>query len=410
MNSELISPDAPIKPPKITLEPIVDHYHNVFAYELFVTYSNAKMQSLPVLLNSKHREYINKLFIDEIEKIPEHILIFTRLPVCTFTTEHNVAKRIVEEIEFINNFGSFGDSIVRLKIPTVQLGKGCHVNEPLHDVTFVKFKVEIPTIRTLLKIKKVKYQYPESKIIISHIDSENTLEQLKEEGCDYFQGKQVSRQLFKKTKDENQSNMVNLALIITVLDKQIPFLLLFEKCIQDKGLIKPFYYFLNVFFKKKKVEFTSYKQMVTHLGEGVLRKVVLITLMQELSRDNSKSLSVISLTRAHFISAMLKSKGVKYRGNGYLVGLLSLLDCMLNEDIESIVFQLHLPSDVMRALLDHHGVLGNLLLICKMMENHKWFDVNKLCKEYSWCVDKVIKKYAYSLDFATQIFMSTSRV
>lgn len=404
MNSELISLDAPIKPPNITREPIVDHHQNVFAYELFATYSNTKMQSLSALLNSKHREHINKLFIDEIEKIPEPILIFTRLAVCTLTTEHNVAKRIVEEIEFINSFGSFGDSIVRLKIPAVQLGKGYHVNDVLHDLTFVKFKAEIPTIRTLLKIKKVKHKYPESKIIISHIDSENTFEQLKEEGCDYFQGKQVSRQLFKKMKGEKQSNRVNLALIITVLDKQIPFLLLFEKSIQTKGLIKPFYYFLNVLFKKKKVEFTSYKQMVTLLDEGVLRKVILITLMQELSRENSKPLSIISLTRAHFISAMLKSKGVKYRGSGYLVGLLSLLDCMLDEDIETIVFQLDLPSDVMRALLDHHGVLGNLLLICKMMENHKWFDVNKLCQEYDWCLDQVINKSSNALDFSNGVF------
>jgi c-di-GMP-related signal transduction protein len=79
---------------------------------------------------------------------------------------------------------------------------------------------------------------------------------------------------------------------------------------------------------------------------------------------------------------------------------------MLDEDIETIVFQLHLPSDVMRALLDHHGVLGNLLLICKMMESHKWFDVNKLCQEYDWCVDQVINKYSSALSFSNGVFMS----
>lgn len=145
---------------------------------------------------------------------------------------------------------------------------------------------------------------------------------------------------------------------------------------------------------------------MNRLGEDVLRKVVLITLMSELDHENIKSLSITSLTRAHFISAMLKSKRVKYAGSGYLTGLLSLLDSMLDEDIETIVFQLHLPSDVMRALLDHHGVLGNLLLICKMMESHKWFDVNKLCQEYDWCVDQVINKYSSALSFSNGVFMS----
>ncbi|XPF93289.1 hypothetical protein ACM9HF_14835 [Colwellia sp. RE-S-Sl-9] len=405
MNTKSIFPSKIVHSKNIIREPIVDHRHNIFAYELLPVHLSTNIETFPTLSASDDLEHLNKLMVSEIEKIPEHLVIFTHFPASSFLHVPAIANRVVEEVEFINSFKSFGDSITRLKRSQIRFCSDHDVSASSEVVTYIKFKAELPIIRTLLKIKKVKHSYPKSKIVVSDIASDNVFCQLQNAGCDYFQGKYISRQLLKKAKSEDKSSNVSFNLLVLVLDKQVSFISVLKKTIQDTDLTFKFLLLINALFKKKKIEFTTLEQALNRLGENVLRKVVLITLMSELDHEDIKPLSITSLTRAHFISAMLKAKRVKYAGSGYLTGLLSLLDSMLDEDIETIVFQLHLPSDVMRALLDHHGILGNLLLICKMMESHKWFDVNKLCQEYDWCVDQVINKYSNALNFSNGVFM-----
>lgn len=88
---------------------------------------------------------------------------------------------------------------------------------------------------------------------MSDISTDNVFCQLQNAGCDYFQGKYISRQLLKKAKKENKSRKVSFNLLVLVLDKQVNFISVFEKIIQDTGLTLKFLLLINTLFKKKKL-------------------------------------------------------------------------------------------------------------------------------------------------------------
>lgn len=154
MSTESIFPSKIVQSKNIIREPIVDHRHNIFAYELLPAHLSTNKEALPTLFASDDLDHLKKLMVSEIKKIPEHLVVFTRFPVSSFLHFPEIVNRVVEEVEFINSFKSFGDSITLLKRTQIRLCIDNDVSASSEIVTYIKFKAELPIIRTLLKIKR----------------------------------------------------------------------------------------------------------------------------------------------------------------------------------------------------------------------------------------------------------------
>ncbi|WP_077339052.1 EAL and HDOD domain-containing protein [Pseudocolwellia agarivorans] len=396
---------------------IVDNKKNVFAYELL--YRNSENNFFPSYINDSvatSRLLFNSLLVQEIERISNGALIFINTSnyysLNYIAATLNIDNLVVEIVERTQNIVEVHRAIKDLKKKHVKFALDDYDGTEkwdgiLGDVDFIKLEVEEPLIRTLFKIKKLKYKYPNKKIIVERIENENTFRQLKNAGCDYFQGFFFEKPEMLKLNNIVPSQNIMIELSNLANNKRLNFPLIYQKIAKDVGLTTRLLRIANNLLKDKNISFSSISQAITYIGEDAIKQFLMLMVMTNPVEKNISKLSIISLARAQFIIEMLNEEHGEYTDIGYLVGLISLLDVMLETDFETLLFEFNLSSDCARSLLYHQGVVGNLLLICKMIEKNKWFDVSSLSREYCWNMDKIIKTFDKASKFSNEALKIT---
>ena len=117
-----------------------------------------------------------------------------------------------------------------------------------------------------------------------------------------------------------------------------------------------------------KLTITSISQAVVYLGEDSIRQLVRVLALSELGADKPSELTKLALTRAQFIALLLGQNHAELVGQGYLVGLFSVMDAILDTDLEAIVKEFSLDESIAQALLNNEGILGQSLALIRAFE------------------------------------------
>ena len=124
----------------------------------------------------------------------------------------------------------------------------------------------------------------------------------------------------------------------------------------------------------------SISQAVIYLGEDAIRQFVRVLALSELGNDKPQELTKLGLTRAKFISLMLEPAGKELSEQGYLVGLLSVLDAILDVKLDAVVKEFSLGAELTSALVKFDGMQGASLQLVIAMEKEQWQTATKLLK------------------------------
>jgi len=120
---------------------------------------------------------------------------------------------------------------------------------------------------------------------------------------------------------------------------------------------------------------TSIPHAVRMVGRDMLHRWLAVILVASLGRkgDVTHELALTAITRGRMCE--LLSAGNSDRrtaGSAFIVGLLSLLDVLLEVPMEKILARLELSSDVRGALLERSGPLGTPLKLVESYEKAEW--------------------------------------
>ncbi|GAA58568.1 hypothetical protein P20652_0424 [Pseudoalteromonas sp. BSi20652] len=119
---------------------------------------------------------------------------------------------------------------------------------------------------------------------------------------------------------------------------------------------------------KANLVITSISQAVIYLGEDTIRQFVRVLAISELGIEKPTELTKLALTRAQFMSLVLDQNNKELSEQGYLVGLFSVLDSILDADLKDIVKEFALDAAMSDALLHESGILGECLTLTKEFE------------------------------------------
>ena len=124
--------------------------------------------------------------------------------------------------------------------------------------------------------------------------------------------------------------------------------------------------------------------------------------LQTFSADKPPELFTISLLRAKFcelIAGELKRPGIT-PDTGFLLGIFSLLDVLLNQPMEDILDEVALTPDLNAALLGEDNELRRLLDLVIAYEQGDWDKVVASCTQHNLptsylkpCYDTVLEWY-----------------
>lgn len=213
-------------------------------------------------------------------------------------------------------------------------------------------------------------------LIAGGIEDQHTLELCQALRFDLFQGPHFSLpRLFKfKAIATNQLPVLRLISALHQPDtdiKQVESLIA-----QDVVLSYKLLRYINSAYFSLPQRVDSIQRAVSLLG---LRKMTSWATLLSLSSVETPrdDLMTIALVRAKMCELLGEQLGLKQRDSGFTVGLLSVLDLVTQAPMPEVLAALPLEEDIDAALLNHEGMLGQILACTLAYERCDWAMLKK---------------------------------
>lgn len=150
---------------------------------------------------------------------------------------------------------------------------------------------------------------------------------------------------------------------------------------------------------------TSIPHAVRLIGRDALHRWLSVIMVASLGRkgDVSFELALTAMTRGRMCEMIVTSRrGRGDAGSAFMVGLLSLLDVLLEIPMETILGHLELSDDVRGALLERTGPLADPLQVVIAYENAEWDAAQAFAVQAQIEAEKLPDLYVEALKWANE--------
>ncbi len=151
---------------------------------------------------------------------------------------------------------------------------------------------------------------------------------------------------------------------------------------------------------------TSVQSALMMIGEDRFRTLVTLAVSGALGRDRPSALISLSLERARFCEMVAPFLG-ESPTEQYMLGLLSLLDAILQSPMETLVKSLPLREDAKAALLGANNQVAMPINLVRSLEVGDWSPCAKAAHTLRVTEDQLATMYVESLKWASQAFASS---
>jgi EAL and modified HD-GYP domain-containing signal transduction protein len=152
----------------------------------------------------------------------------------------------------------------------------------------------------------------------------------------------------------------------------------------------------------------SIRQALMLLADDEVRRWAMLLLLYGMGRDKPAALVVLALSRARFCELLASAIGRPERGPKlFLVGMFSLLDAIMNQDLNEAVRDLPLDQEVISTLLNRDSGDETLSAIYHLVRSYELGDWTKVLAEsqHLHISDDVLSPlYAESVQWAENVF------
>lgn len=163
---------------------------------------------------------------------------------------------------------------------------------------------------------------------------------------------------------------------------------------QDVNLTVGLLKMVNNVSSGTKVEITSLKQASAYLGEDKLKQFVSILALSKLTSDKTDEASKQALITGKLMASLATNSAFKEISDfAFITGLLSAIEVILSMPINEIVKTMPLADPIKSALVNHEGLLGELLNLTTNYITGKGDNIDELIKTYSLSSDFIQKEF-----------------
>ncbi|MCW8109255.1 HDOD domain-containing protein [Alteromonas ponticola] len=371
----------------IARQPILDREKDVFAYELL--FRDGKGGTFPDLDPEKVR-YISQRFhalgLDDIcgEKTSfinfSSDTLISRFPtslnpetvVVEITENPSLQAGLMEACQHIKQLG------FKLAIDDPMLISGKHEIFPLIDIV----KVDVSKSRFELIEKNIpRFLDSNIRLVAEQVDSHDQFNTCRDLGFDLFQGYFFAQPETRIQRQLPASKMNLVDLMGESSQSHFDLNRINQIIERDAALSYILLKFINNPTINKRYKITSLKHALNYMGEIEIKKFIALLSLANLGDDKPLELIHMSLVRAKFFD--LVSQERKLNTNppiGFLVGLFSMLDSLLDQNMEDILKQLPLTDSINDALLGNDKEFRSYLQLVRAFEGALWLNVVKQAK------------------------------
>ncbi|KOA19514.1 biofilm formation regulator HmsP [Clostridium homopropionicum DSM 5847] len=397
----------------VARQPILDKNNKVIAYELLFrssmnnSFSNSDgdKATLEVINNS----FIN-IGIDKIVGNKKAFINFTEKILKSDVVDILSPKLIV--IEVLENVE-----------PTEEIFNVCKSLKnkgfilALDDFVFNSKYINLLKIADIIKVDFTITKGYERKRIIELVKNKNikflaekveTVEEFKQAvafGYSYFQGYYFSKPLIVSEKMIPENKLVNLKILRELNKEHFSMDNLINLIKRDIALSYKFLKLINSANFGFKSRITSLNQAAALLGEEEVKRWLYFIVVNTIGEDKPEIITVNTLTRARFSELIFEAIDLKEKAfHGYLTGMLSMMDVILDRPMYEILNELLILPDVKEALLGERvNIYSKILNLVISYEKGQWTKVFSIAKELKLDEKCLPRAYIDAIQWAKEV-------
>ncbi|MCF2946682.1 EAL domain-containing protein [Paraglaciecola aquimarina] len=393
-------------------QPILDNKQNLFAYELL--YRESLKNIFPEINDDQATaKLIEGLqFNLGLETLTQDSMAFINFTHSSLLEGYPLLlpkeKIVVEILETAKPSKKLLNACIELKEKgyIIALDDYEHSNVWVHFfpyIDIIKLDYSLTNEAQFQQILTAIKPFPQIKLLAEKIETHAEYQHAINLGCDYFQGYFFSRPEVIKSVAFNPVQM-SVIKLMAEMNKPEPNINIVTSIFEAEVSLsfKLLRYLQSPIFKRRK-EIETIKQATIILGNEELKRFVSLLFTAQFSDNKPEQLSVMSLARARFCELMVQThilKGVE--SSAFLVGLLSLIDALVDADINELMDILPLSSEIKEAIVKRQGASANLLQLCEMFEDADWQKIETYCQNININPDKTSELFQQSLLWASE--------
>lgn len=396
----------------IARQPIYDALRRTMGYELLYR------DSMNNCFGDTDGDLATKRIISDLvmevglDKLTNHLpgfVNFTRNTLFTHYVTYLPPEKVV--IEILESTIVDSSLIERLKTLkecgyTFALDDYCgeESHRPLLDIVDI-VKVDFQQLGRLARSQIAKdLKHKHARLLAEKVETKQDFVEAISWGYELFQGYYFARPEVC-VQPRAAVTQVTYKRVLIELNKHDPSIDTIAEYIQcDSNMTYKLLRFINTlrFYRGYRIE--TVRQALVRLGLEEVRKWVMLLLLREVSGPRSMELVKAALIRARFCERLSYQLDLGVDDKAFLLGLLSLMDSTLNSDMDDVVSDLPVASDIKCALTGAPGVLKDMLDTSIAFENADWSAIDGFALQLEINNGDMASIYTDSLIYADQVY------
>ncbi len=402
----------------VARQPILDAQQSLVAYELLFrgsqdnkfTHDDGDAASTQMLYNTVNVHGLNRLTRGR----PAYVNMTRQL---LLDETYRILPPELTVIELLETVAPEPDVVAacrRLKEQGYRLALDDFVNAPgyeplleLADVVKLDLLSEPRSAweKTARKLGRWKLE-----LLAEKVERVEDFEAARDMGFAYFQGYFFARPRVMAGKDVPGFKHTYLQLLEQINNPQLDWDELESVIKQDVSLSWKLLRYLNCSTMGLSHRVRSVHHALTLLGERPFRQWASFQALAMIADDKPPELLQLALVRARFGELLTQAVGEgERRFDGFMLGLLSVLDALVDRPLAELVEQIPLSADVRAALCGEASVLRPLNLLIRVCERGQFALVQRTAEQLGVEPAVVAEAYEAAMTWADELAEQASR-
>lgn len=242
------------------------------------------------------------------------------------------------------------------------------------------------------------------KFLAEKVETYEEFEQAMELGFAYYQGFFFSKPEILKGKDISPSKMNLLQIIAEANKEDFSFEELEKLITRDVSISYKLMRYINSAYFRRIQEISSIKQAIVLLGEREVKRFISLMAMATLAVDKPDELIRASIIRARLCERLGSNGTARFDGSElFTLGLFSLIDAILDDDMEKLMRKLPLSERIKRALVDGTSELAGYINLAICYEKGDWAGVGNMASKIGIEEKKLSELYLDAVGWADSL-------
>jgi EAL and modified HD-GYP domain-containing signal transduction protein len=270
-------------------------------------------------------------------------------------------------------------------------------------IKIIKIDIQQTTFDDIKEIIDAIKEHPHIELLAEKVETYQEYDQAQQLGFKYFQGFFFSKPEMVKTKSLSPSQLAMAELLYETSKTELDLASITSVFERDVSLSYKLLRYANSAIFKRRSEVSTIKQALVLLGSSELKRFLGLMFAITANPDKPTELIKLAMTRAKFCELVAHDMSSKLDESiAFLTGLLSMIDAILDEELEVILAKLPLAAEIKEPLLTRKGLMAALIKLVELIEHAEWNKTNIVMEKLQLDKEQAVKHYNEALAWADE--------